>query len=96
MTMTSTELLALLTACSLCNDDPGFLRWPHTTCPRCTRRERRYRAALRRIVEQHAPGDEPHYTRNADWLTRSAEAAAHAVWQALTEVQAAILEELQR
>lgn len=56
-------------------------------------------AALRRIAKDFAPGDEPPhwYDLNHPDFTEEMEAEQkHGRWQALTEVQAAILEELQR
>lgn len=52
--------------------------------------------ALRRICTELPPGDEPQVKDH--WMNSSdvPYTAAHARWQALTEVQAAILEELSK
>ena len=62
-------------------------------------RWRKYENALRRIATDFAPGDEPmlgDYQGPSGTPEPGRFLLAHGRWQALTEVQAAILEELQR
>lgn len=96
-------ILELLRPCSECNDTGILLIAPPGACREvyecCSEEICAYRKALRRIATDFAPGDEPmlgDYQGPSGTPEPGRFLLAHGRWQALTEVQAAILEELQR